>query len=154
MKFAKVTIIALLMLLSSLNVSAASGEPPKGFRAVKWGAAPANGLKKITGPTSDGTSLYAPSPGKQPQPLFDLPVAEEGYSYTKGKFYSGSAWLDGQPNLVKIKAALTKAYGPPDFANEQSNIWKWKWSSNKVEVHLSYQQKFSRTTVTFLNNGI
>lgn len=154
MQIVKAITAALLISFLSVSVSGAASEPPSGFRTTKWGAHPASGLKKLTGPTSDGTSIYVPSSGKKPQPLFDIPVAEEAYSYTRGKFYSGSAWLDGQANLEKIKVALSKAYGPPSFANEQSYLWKWKWPAKQIEVHLYYQSKFSRTTVTFLNNGI
>jgi len=154
MQIAKTITVAFLISFLSVSVSAATPEPPSGFRTTKWGAPPAGGLKKLMGPTSDGTSMYVPSSGKKPQPLFDIPVAEEAYSYTMGKFFSGSAWLDGQANLEKMKVALSKVYGPPSFANEQSYLWKWKWPAKKTEVHLYYQSKFSRTTVTFLNNGI
>jgi len=154
MRITKTITIAFLLSLLSVSVSAARAEPPNGFRNTKWGAPPAGGLKKLMGPTSDGTSMYVPSPGKKLQPFFDIPVAEEAYSYTRGKFYSGSVWLDGQANLAKMKAALSKEYGPPSFVNEQSYLWKWKWPSKKIEVHLYYQSKFSRTTVTYLNNGI
>lgn len=154
MRIAKTIAVAFLVSLLGVSVSVAAAEPPKGFRNTKWGVPPAGGLKKLMGPTSDGTSMYVPSPGKKPQPLFDIPVTEEAYSYTRGKFFSGSVWLDGQANLEKMKAALSKEYGPPSFANEQSYLWKWKWPSKKIEVHLYYQSKFSRTTVTYLNNGI
>jgi hypothetical protein len=140
--------------LVSFSVAAAPGDPPKGFRTVKWGAAPTAGLKKFAGPTDDGTSLYILAKGKKSQPLFDIPVAEEDYSYTKGKFYAGNAYLDSQPNLERMKAALSKAYGPPTFVNEKLNIWAWEWPRSKIKVSLSYQAKFARTTVTFLNNSI
>ena len=132
----------------------ATGEPPKGFRTAKWGSAPSGGLKKLVGPTSDGTSLYVPAPGKKPQPLFDIPVIDESYSYTRGKLYGGSATLSGRASLERMKAALTKDYGTPTFANEQLSIWKWKWPTSKIEVHLWYSAKFDQGTVTFLNNGM
>lgn len=154
MRVAKTITVAFLVSLLGVSVSVAAAEPPKGFRNAKWGASPAAGLKKMMGPTSDGTSMYAPAPGKKPQALFDIPVAEEAYLYTRGKFYSGSVWLDGQNNLEKMKATLSREFGPPSFANEQLYLWKWKWPNKKIEVHLYYQSKFSRTTVTYLNNGI
>jgi hypothetical protein len=154
MWIAKTITVAFLVSIFCVSVSSATPEPPKGFRTLKWGAAPSGGLKKLMGPTSDGTSMYTPAPGKKLPPFFDIPVAEEGYSFTRGRFFSGSVWLDGQPNLEKMKTALSKEYGPPTFANEQSYIWKWKWPSKKIEVQLYYQSKFSRTTVTYLNNGI
>lgn len=154
MQIAKASIAVFLISFLSVSVSAAMPEPPSGFRTTKWGARPAAGMKRIMGPTSDGTSMYGLASGKARQSLFDVPVAEEAYSYTNGKFYSGSAWIDGQANLGKMKAALSKAYGQASFANEQKYIWKWKWPAKQIEVHLYYETKFSRTTVTFVNNGI
>ncbi len=129
-------------------------EPPDGFHAMKWGAPPGKGLKKKMGPTDDGLSMYVLPDGTKPQPLFDVPVAEEAFSYTGNKFYSGNAWLDGRTNFEKMKAALVKVYGQPSVVNEQLHLWTWKWPSSKIEVNLGYQDNFSRTTVTFVNNGI
>jgi hypothetical protein len=130
-----------------------AAEPPKGFRSLNWGASPASGLKKLSGSTSDGTSLYVQKSSKTPAPLLEIPVAEEAYSFSHGKFYSGSAWLDGKENFDKMKAALTKAYGTPLFSNGR-DLYKWKWLGTKIEVSLYFQAKFARTTVTFLNDAI
>jgi hypothetical protein len=154
MQIAKAIIAVFLISFLSVSVSAGMPEPPSGFRTTKWGARPAAGMKKLVGPTSDGTSLYVLASKTSSQPLFDIPVAGETYSYTNGKLYGGSAWIDGQANLGKIKAALSKAYGQPSFANEQKYLWKWRWPAEQIEVHLYYETKFSRTTVTFVNNGI
>jgi len=147
--------IAVLILWFLLFTSAVSraAEPPNGFRNFKWGSAPNASLKKLSNPTAD-ISMYARASGKPPLSLFDVPVAEEAYSFSKGKFFSGEAWFDGQENFEKVKAALFNAYGQPSFANEGMNLWKWKWSGKQIEVQLSYQAKFSRTTVTFVNNAI
>ncbi|MDP1718710.1 MAG: hypothetical protein Q8L40_11605 [Burkholderiales bacterium] len=142
-------VIALLV-----SVQANAFDPPKQYRSLAWGASPNGSLKKFAGPTSDGTTLYAPTPGKKPAPLFDLPVTEENYSFTHGKLYAASAYLDGRANFDKMKAALIKAYGPPSFSNERADLFKWKWPRSKIEVHLYYQAKFSKTTVTYLNNAI
>lgn len=152
MRFVSVIAFVLFVCFTSFAVFAAAGEPPKGFRTATWGSAPMGGLKKITGPTSDGTSLYVSAKGKTVQPFFEVPAAEEAYSYSNGKFFSGSVWLDGQENLERMKIALSKAYGSPTFSNEKLSIWKWKWPDSQIEVHLLYQAKFSRTTVTVLNN--
>ena len=154
MRFARTIIFAFVASILSFSAAAALSEPPKGFRNLKWGSAPGSGLKKIMGPTSDGTSMYVPAAGKKLEPLFDIPVVEEGYSYSKGKFFSGSSWLSGSANLENMKAALSKVFGPPSFANEQSQIWKWQWPKNKIEIQLYYQAKFSKATVTYLNNRI
>lgn len=147
------TVAALVSWLLILPIAAGAVEPPKGFRSITWGSSPSSGLKKMAGP-NDGVTMYVPASSKSPPPLFELPIAEEVYSFSKGKFYSGSAWLDGQETFEKMKAVLTKTYGQPSFANERLKLWKWKWPGTQIEVHLSYQTKFSRTTVTFVNNGI
>ena len=98
--------------------------------------------------------MYTPATGKAPAPLFGMPVAEEAYQFSKLRFYSGSAWVDGRENFEKAKEALTKLYGPPTFSNRASELFKWQWPGTKVEVQLYYQAKFSRTTITFLNDAI
>lgn len=150
----KITVVLILGFLLADPVMSSAAEPPNGFRNLKWGSSPSASLKKFSGPTSDGITMYVPASGKAPSPMFETPVAEEAYSFSNGKFYSGSAWFDGRGNFEKVKAALLKTYGQPSFANEKMNLWKWKWRGNKIEVHLLYQSKFSRTTVTFLNDAI
>ncbi len=145
--------VLLGLLLSAVTIVNAT-EPPKGFRTFKWGVPPSSALKKLSGPTADGVTIYVPASGKTLQPLFEVQVSEEAYSFSNGKFYSGSAWLDGQGNFEKMKAALIKAYGQPSFVNEGLSLWNWKWPGSQIEVHLSYQKKFSRTTVTFVNNSM
>src|SRR5690348_4136190 len=102
---------------------AATGEPPTGYRSFKWGAPPRSGLKKIMGPTDEGLTMYAPLSSKKPDPLFDIPVAEEDYSFVHGKFYQGDAYIDGEPNLQRMKNALVQAFGNPSFANESLKTW-------------------------------
>jgi hypothetical protein len=153
----RITVTSLRVILGLLllgAISANAAEPPKGFRSLKWGVAPPSGMKRMAGPTSDGTTMYVPASGKSLSPLFGIPVAEEAYSFSRGRFYSGSAWLDGRENFEKMKAALTKAYGNPSFVNERLYLWKWKWPGSRIEVHLYFQTKFTRTTVTFLNDAI
>src|ERR1044071_3411407 len=113
-------------------------------------------MKRISGPTPDGTSLYVPTAGggKAPQPFLGLPVAEEAYSFSHGRFYSGSVWLDGRANFEKAKAELVKAYGQPAFSNPRLDLHKWKWPRSKVEVSLSYQARVQRTTITFVNDEV
>jgi hypothetical protein len=146
---------SIVLLLFSVAVAiAATGEPPTGFRSFKWGAPPRSGLKKIMGPTDEGLTMYAPLSPKKPDPLFDIPVAEEDYSFVHGKFYQGDAYLDGEPNLLKMKNALVQAFGNPSFTNESLKIWKWKWPKKAIEIDLHYQAKFLRTTVTYSNSAI
>ena len=146
-----VTVFIMGLFMTTQVVSAA--DPPKGFRNLKWGDPPPVTLKKFSGPT-DGVTMYVPSGGKKPQDLYDVPVAEEAYYFSKAGLYSADAWIDGKENYDKMKRALTKAFGDPAFSNEKSNIYKWKWPNRKIEIQLYYQVKFSRTSVTFSNKGI
>jgi hypothetical protein len=146
-----IRIILGLLLVGAIGAYAA--EPPKGFRSLQWDGAPSGGMRPV-GPTSDDLTIYVPASGTSLPPLFGIPVAEESYSFSRGKFYSGSAWLDGQENFEKMKAALIKTYGTPSFVNEKLYVWKWTWPGSRVEVDLYFQPKDTRTTVTFLNDPI
>jgi hypothetical protein len=140
-----------LLLLGAIGAYAA--EPPKGFRSLQWGGTPSGGMRPV-GPAGGELALYVPASGTSLPPLFGIPVADESYSFSKGKFFSGSAWLDGQENFEKMKAALIKDYGTPSFVNEKLYVWKWKWPGSRIEVDLFFQPKDTRTTVTFLNDAI
>lgn len=79
--------------------------------------------------------MYIPS-SKKPEPLFDFPVREELYSFVHGKFYSGDAFLDGEPDLQKVKATLISKFGNPTFVNERLKLYQWKWPKDQIEVRL------------------
>jgi hypothetical protein len=144
--------IVVLLLFVTVAV-AATGEPPTGFRKFKWGTPPRSNLKKFSGPTDEGLTMYVPV-SKKPEPLFDIPVAEEDYSFVHGKFYQADAYIDGEPNLLKMKNALVQTFGNPSFTNDNLKIWKWKWPKKSIEIDLHYQAKFSRSTVTYSNSAI
>lgn len=136
------TVVMALMLfaVASGNSWAASGNPPAGYGEKKWGTKSTAGLKKVTGPTSDGTSLYTNT--KPPQPLHGISIREESYSYTHGKLYNASAYLASKADLIRMKEALMKAHGSPDFSNDSKGIWKWKWPTAGIEITL-YSQTVS-----------
>jgi len=150
----KSAVVLILGFLLVAPVVSGATETPNGFRNIEWGSSPNASLKNFSGPTSDGITIYVPASGKTPPPLFEVPVAEEAYCFSEDKFYSGCAWFDGQGNFEKVKEALLKAYGQPSFVNEKMTLWKWKWPQKQIEVHLYYEAKFSRTTVTFVNKAI
>jgi hypothetical protein len=145
------SIFATALLLAS--AAAGLGEAPTGFRNFKWGNPPRGAIKKFSGPTDEGLTVYIPL-SKKPEPLFDIPVAEEEYSFVHGRFYQSDAYFDGEPNLYKMKAALIRAFGNPSFTNESLKIWKWKWPNKQIEIQLYFQAKFARSTVTFSNSAI
>jgi hypothetical protein len=146
-------LLALPIVAFSPRIAVAS-EAPTGFRNLKWGAGVPAGLRRLTGPTSEGLSIYAPQSGQKLQPFLDLPVAEESYSFKNGRFYSGSVWLDGLAAFEKIRATFTTAYGKPTFSNPKLELYKWKWPAGRIEISLTYQANFARTTVTFRNDAV
>lgn len=95
--------------------------------------------------------MYVPPDGTKLEPLFDIPVAEEAFMFSHGRFYSGSVWLDGSDNFEKMRAELTRRFGEPSFIAPRISLWKWKWQDGPIEASLSYQERFARTTVTFEN---
>jgi uncharacterized protein DUF4236 len=120
---------------------APNGPPPAEFRGVKWGIAPTKMMQKV------GDGVYK-NPNKNLNPYFNIPVAEEGYLFEDGKLLAVQLFFDGADNFAKLKAALTKQFGTPNFANERSNIFSWKWKNPEVVLKLYYQEKFQRTTVS------
>ena len=148
------TVIAILLILLSGPAVAGSADAPNGFRQLTWGAPPGKHLKEAPTPPTRGIALYKPRPGKPLPPLFDVPVAEEAYTFSKGGFFSASAWIDGSENFARIMAALVKAYGQPAITNERKNLRIWKWADSPVEVRLAYHYKFARATVTYINPAV
>jgi hypothetical protein len=156
-----VVVVMVLQLLNPLIASAA--EAPSGFRDLAWGVAPDKKLKKNPVPAAGDIAVYRPRANKL-APLFKVPVAEEAYSFSQGKFFSASAWLDGRENFEKIRTALIEKFGQPaetinnydrfSVANERRKLWLWKWPESPVEVRLTYSEKFSRATVTYVNLGV
>ena len=147
-------VVVLGFLLFVGPAMASLADAPKGFRDFVWGAAPTKELKKIPVPSSGDIAVYQPRPGKTLPPLFKVPVAEEAYSFSNGKFFRGNAWVDGKENFEKIKAALVKQYGQASMTDERKNFRMWKWPDSSVEVRLAYDEKFSRATVTYVNPGL
>jgi len=60
-----------------------------------------------------------------------------GYLFTRGKLYSGQVFIDSEANFLKAKEQLTKLYGNPDFKNDSTRIYHWKWPKEKITVPLS-----------------
>lgn len=147
-------IVAILGSLLLSTAVAGAAQAPTGFRDLTWGAPPDKQMKSIPAPVGGDMAMYKPAPGRASSPLFQVPVAEEEYSFSKGRFFSASAWIDGQENFAKIRAALIEAYGQPSVTDARKNFRIWKWPDSPVEVRLSYDDKFSRATVTYINTSL
>jgi len=98
-------------------------------------------------------TLYAPNTPARPIDLFGVPITSELYHFAFGRFYLGQAFLDGRENFLAMKSALTAAYGRPSFRNDLTHVYAWQWDDAKVEVRLSYQARYEKSTVEFRNTG-
>ena len=134
--------------------AAASAAPPVGYRNFTWGAPPNKSLKLFMPSTDEGVTMYVPASSRSPEALFDIPVAEEDYAFIHGRFYQGDAYVVGAPNLAKMKSALVHAFGHPSFTNESLQLWKWDWPTRSIHIQLYFEDRFSRTTVTFSDFAI
>jgi hypothetical protein len=153
MRSKSVVVIAIVFqFLGSVVASAA--DAPKGYRDLPWAASPGKYLKKEPAPYAADVALYRPRPGNALAPLYEVPVAEEVYSFKQGRFISASAWLDGKDNFDKIKTALMEAYGQPAVVDEHKHLRIWQWPDSPVEVRLSFNDKFARATVTYVNTRL
>lgn len=138
--------------------------PPDGFRGLAWGASPDNRLQAQPVTDSNGIAVYLPRVGKRLRPILGVPVAEEAYSFSGGEFFSGSAWVDGKDNYLRARKAFEKKYGAParkaghydrdTLADENKSLAIWTWPDSPIEVRLSFNEQFVRTTVTFLNRDV
>jgi hypothetical protein len=148
-RVASLTLVAWLLAMPGRSDA---GEPPKGFRDLLLGARPNGALKKKAG-RPDQVEIYVPR-SKKLQPLFELPVTEEAYLFTQGRFYSGIARIAGRANFHNIATALTGALGEPSYPSERPDVLKWTWPRSSIEVELSYDRNSSKSTVTFVNTAI
>lgn len=166
-----------LLLFSALlasgctTMSELDGGPsaPQGFGTISWGASPGSELQNQSTAITGDISVYRLATNTRPRPLFGVPVAEEAYTFYKDRFFSGSAWLDGDENFKRIKAALTKRYGEPakqvagydrrSTTNEPQrsaykDMWVWQWPDSTAQVRLSFHAIHRRATVTYINEAV
>jgi hypothetical protein len=143
-----------LVLQCLVTLAAGAADAPAGYRAVPWAASPGKTLVRQPAPYAGGIALYRPRPDAPVAPLYDVPVAEEVYIFMQGRFFSASAWLDGKERFDRIRSALSDAYGPPAITDEHKHLRIWQWPGSPVEVRLAYNEKFARTTVTYINTRL
>lgn len=124
-----------LLALSLRSPLAASGDAPKGFRDRVWGSQSTLGLK-LHARNSNKISTYTLPADQRPQPIFGVPIREEIYSYSDGRMFNGIAYFSGQDSLLTLRDALINAYGKPDVANDEQQLWRWQWPRNSVQIIL------------------
>lgn len=131
--------------------SVVQGNPPQGFRSLKWGDAPGGNLQFVSSTSSDALSLYKPTSFEAE---LGVPVVDELYHFIAGQMYQVSVWFEGEESLHQVREQLATQYGPPNFANENLHLWKWKWLDVQIEIHLYFDRKFLRTALHFINNSV
>jgi tetratricopeptide (TPR) repeat protein len=73
-------------------------------------------------------------------PIFDVPVSEQAFTWSEGKFWMGEVYIYDytESDLAKLNAALINQYGQPTFKNEQVHLTKWTWPNEKLAIILSF----------------
>lgn len=155
------TIPLLLAACAGIKPAGSASEAPAGLREWTWGTAPDAGLQANPVTDAKGITVYLPREDNRATRFMGVPVAEESYTFADGKFFSGNLWIDGADNHTHVLKQLQKRYGAPartaghydrdTLADEKKSLAIWQWTSSPVEVRLSYNEQFARTTVTFLN---
>jgi hypothetical protein len=117
-------------------ISMQSASAPAGFLGYKWGdplrAVRTDPFIKVIGPNHEGVTTYSV---KRTDSLLGLPVKEEDYWFSHGRFHEGVACIASSQSLKTAKDALVKAFGPPSFASEQ--LWRWHWPQASVTAQLN-----------------
>ena len=117
--------------------STRSNPAPAGFISYKWGDSLPTlhtaAFTKILGPNHEGLTTYSV---KRTGSLLGLPVKEENYWFSQGRFYEGVAWVASNQSLKAARDALVKVLGPPSFSSERLQLWKWNWPQSGVTAQL------------------
>jgi uncharacterized lipoprotein YbaY len=124
-------------------VWAASGAPPPQFRGLDWGAAPIAGLRLER---AAGTQQTYGNARHEYRPFFGIAVADEEYVFTSGRLTSGRVTVRGEQGFVKLRAELTRRFGPP--AIPRADVFHWEWTSPPFDVTLTYDPRAKTAVVT------
>jgi GYF domain 2 len=125
-------------------------QPPSGYRGFRWGDAPTGSLKKRH-EGSDGNVHYSIQDGAKSGPLFGVPVMDELFFFSKGRFYGAMTFLEGKDNAEIMREELTRRFGRPSFQSSSANLLKWQWKDGPIDIYWMYQEDHERTTVSFAN---
>lgn len=121
------TVCAWLPLLSAVDwaIAGPTAPPPSAFLGLAWGAAPPGTAVQLGSTTKDGLATYRAG---GPPPLWEgIESYEAAFLFERRKLYSGMVYFRGAERFEQVKRTLTQKYGPPQFANAQKQIFKWKW---------------------------
>jgi hypothetical protein len=131
----------------NLTVRPRRGSAPPGFRDLVWGSLPTISMIQVGGPYGPQKRYIWRGKNKDLAPVFGAAVVQESYLFQDGKLSGGEMLFDGLDNFQKIKDGVTKLFGPPDFADEASQLFKWSWHAPDVELRISYREMSRRSTL-------
>jgi hypothetical protein len=124
--------------------------PPTGAPGRRWGSAPGHDLKQYGSATDDGLTMFVPK--QAPPPLEGVPVKQQDLQYDHKRLYAVDYYIEGDAGRDMVRGALIKKYGTPIAYNENTKYYKWSWPLRRIEIVMSYETQFKRTTVTFGQN--
>lgn len=154
--------VAAFVLFTASPAHAASNKPPNDFRGIKWDSVLSSiaRLRKTvlkgciavveqtdftsTPPCShmhidtDDMDLFAQR--QNVAPFFGVSVSEQLLSWSYGKFWSGEVFIHNykDADLVKLRAALMRQYGPPTSDDTEHHRTEWDWPNDNLMIRLSF----------------
>lgn len=130
-----------------LSIGQRPGNRPPGFRGLAWGSPPTSTMIKVGGPFGlRKTSIWRDT-NRKLNPAFGAPVTEESYFFRDEDLYGGELIFDGLDNFRKVLGGLTEVLGPANFADENNQVFKWRWQNPDIELRISYQTMSHRSAL-------
>ena len=123
------------------------GNHPPGFRGLAWGSPPTSTMIKVGGPFGSWKASIWRDTNRKLNPAFGASVTEESYFFRGGGLYGGELIFDSVDNFRKLRGGLTEVLGPPNFADEEHQVFKWQWQNPEIELRISYQKTSHRSAL-------
>jgi hypothetical protein len=130
-----------------LSTGELPGNHPPGFRGLAWGSPPTATMIRVGGPFGPWKTSVWRDTNRRLNPAFGASVTEESYFFRDGDLYGGELIFDGLDNFRKVRSGLTEVLGPPNFADEDNQVFKWHWQNPDIELRISFQKMSHRSTL-------
>jgi hypothetical protein len=130
-----------------LSIGRSPGNHPPGFRGLAWGSPPTATMIKVGGPFGRWKTSIWRDTDRKLNPAFGASVTEESYFFRDGGLYGGELTFDGLDSFQKVRGALTERLGPPVFADEGNQVFKWHWQNPDIDLRISYQATSHRSAL-------
>ena len=130
-----------------LSIGQRPDDHPPGFRGLAWGSPPTSTMIKIGGPFGPWKTSVWRDTSRKLNPAFGAAVTEESYLFRGGGLYGGELIFSGLDNFREVQAGLKEVLGPPNFADENDQVFKWRWQNPDIELRISYQKMSHRSAL-------